>query len=1093
MVNPLTNAAYLLPPLVASAIGLVLMIIVWRSSRRGTAANLFCGVLASVAAVSFLIYTMRSSTTIEQALLRERLIPVIYYASFVLFYHFTLVYTGNRGQRGLLAAAYVSVIVVALASPTPLVIKSMYSAAYGYAPIMGALGKFAALGNFAVMGGGIYNLARRYRTSSSFEERNHLVYIIIAVIFPLIGAFMDAFTSLPPAAIWSNIVFVSICSVAVLKYHLLEIRIVARNTLTYLLVSLIVAVPYLSALFIVNEVVESRAVSWWIHAAAILILGFMLKPVHGWAQWLVDKAFFGDRYDYLKALEQFGKKAQSIINISELGSTMVELAMKALRCSGASLLLSSNNVNGFVVVASTSPPNMPNEVVLSKNSVLVRWLAERQSTVSSQEIEIIPQLRGIAEREKGRLAELDARLLVPIKSGQSSLSGILVLSDKLSRFNYSAENKRLLLAIAGQMGMALENSRLYAEAIRAQENLETWLNGMTDGVIIVETSNKVRFMNRAAINRFGNKVGYTCIGLLGKTAMCPGCPIHGDTTAIKTALHYRAKIGGAYYDIAAAPLVNADGSTSIVEVFRDVSEQMRIEDALRESERRYRLLADNATDVIWTVDMKLRPSYVSPSIQALLGYGVEEALGLKMSELFAPDSFALANRLLLEELKNEKLASGELSRYRTIEIELCAKSGALIPVEVKFSFLRDATEQPIGILAIARDISERRRAEASRRELEKKAELASRLATVGEMAAGIAHEINNPLTGVIGFAGLLKAKDLPDDVKKQVELINTGAERVANIVRRLLTYARQQKPQRTMVNINDILANTLELRAYAMQSNNIQVKCEFDSRLPFIAADASQIQQVFLNIILNAETEMRLAHGKGNLLVKTKLKERSIKITFRDDGPGISPENIQKVFDPFFTTREVGQGTGLGLSVCHGIVTEHGGRIYVESEMGKGATFFVELPISPQAGGQSVAEKNLENVYVALKSRVLVVDDEPIVQSYLNHVLAKEGHQVDICDNGREALAQIKRLRYDVILLDIKMPGLNGIELFNRIKGSLPDLVPRIIFITGDTLSEDTRGFLDKSGISFIAKPISLPELREKINNILEKTNNQGG
>jgi signal transduction histidine kinase len=243
------------------------------------------------------------------------------------------------------------------------------------------------------------------------------------------------------------------------------------------------------------------------------------------------------------------------------------------------------------------------------------------------------------------------------------------------------------------------------------------------------------------------------------------------------------------------------------------------------------------------------------------------------------------------------------------------------------------------------DLNERKRAEKRGKELQQELILSSRLASVGEMASGIAHEINNPLTGVTGFAQLLMKKDIPDDVRKDVEIIYEGAQRVASITRRLLTFAGQQRPKLEHVDINDVIGTTLDMRAYEMKSSNIKVTTELDPELPETMADAGQLQQVFLNIILNAEQEMVMAHKGGNLLVKTERMDNTIKVSIKDDGPGIAKENLEKIFDPFFTTREVGEGAGLGLSVCHGIVKGHGGKVYAESRLGKGATFIVELPI----------------------------------------------------------------------------------------------------------------------------------------------------
>ena len=244
------------------------------------------------------------------------------------------------------------------------------------------------------------------------------------------------------------------------------------------------------------------------------------------------------------------------------------------------------------------------------------------------------------------------------------------------------------------------------------------------------------------------------------------------------------------------------------------------------------------------------------------------------------------------------------------------------------------------------DITERKRAEEEKLELEQKAYLASRLASVGEMASGIAHEINNPLTAVIGFAQLLMDADLPDDLKEDLVTIHKEAQRAAGVARNLLTFARKHAPAKQPTNVNGIIEGVLTLRAYEQNVSNIRINTKLAPDLPEVTADYSQLQQVFINITLNAETAMIEAGNGGMLTITTQKVNHSVRASFADDGPGIAKENLDRIFDPFFTTKEVGKGTGLGLSVCHGIIAEHGGKIYARSKPGSGATFVVELPIN---------------------------------------------------------------------------------------------------------------------------------------------------
>ena len=265
--------------------------------------------------------------------------------------------------------------------------------------------------------------------------------------------------------------------------------------------------------------------------------------------------------------------------------------------------------------------------------------------------------------------------------------------------------------------------------------------------------------------------------------------------------------------------------------------------------------------------------------------------------------------------------------------------------EIALSPIR-ATDTSVYLIQIF-DITERKQAEEKEKQLQQELYLAQRLASVGELAAGVAHEVNNPLTGILGFSQRLMRKSSDKALSHDLEIIHSEARRAAEVVQNLLTFARRHQPKKEYSNINDIVKKTLELRTYAVQTGNVEVVTALAPNLPQIMVDFHQMQEVFLNIVLNAEQAMSEAHGRGKLIVKTRRIKDYVRISFADDGPGISSQNLGKVFDPFFTTREGKGGTGLGLSACHGIVTEHGGRIYVRSKPGKGATFFIELPLSP--------------------------------------------------------------------------------------------------------------------------------------------------
>jgi len=250
-------------------------------------------------------------------------------------------------------------------------------------------------------------------------------------------------------------------------------------------------------------------------------------------------------------------------------------------------------------------------------------------------------------------------------------------------------------------------------------------------------------------------------------------------------------------------------------------------------------------------------------------------------------------------------------------------------------------------------------------------------------------------------------------------------------------------------------------------------------------ADAGQLQQVFLNIIMNAETEMRIAHGEGKLLIKTEAIDDTIRISFKDNGPGIAKENVERIFDPFFTTKKVSKGTGLGLSICHGIISEHNGQIYAKSKLGQGATFTVELPIIPEEKQLELGEPAIDESNKIAEAKILVVDDEPSTLQLLSQILTREGHKVQTVDNASDALERINSERYGLILLDIKLPGMSGMELYKSIQKIAQSLARRVVFITGDVLGADTKDFLSKTKAPYITKPFDIEQLKKDINCIL--------
>jgi len=318
----------------------------------------------------------------------------------------------------------------------------------------------------------------------------------------------------------------------------------------------------------------------------------------------------------------------------------------------------------------------------------------------------------------------------------------------------------------------------------------------------------------------------------------------------------------------------------------------------------------------------------NPQFQKLVGYGEKELMGMDSMDIALPEDRNIVRKNAISMLKRPRLLPYEF-RYvtRKGETRWALESVSYINYRGKRATLGSFM-----------DISETKR-------IEERMLMSSKLVSLGELAAGVAHEINNPLTSVMGFAQLVMAREgVPQDIKEDLDKIYQESRRVVKIVQNLLSFARQSPADKSYTDMNELIEKTLELRSYELKTSNITLATKFAADIPLVMADLNQIQQVILNIIINAEQAIAEAKGKGKITVTTSREKDCVRISIADNGPGIAPENITRVFDPFFTTKPVGKGSGLGLSVCHGIVTEHGGKIYVESTAGKGATFTIELP-----------------------------------------------------------------------------------------------------------------------------------------------------
>jgi len=617
-----------------------------------------------------------------------------------------------------------------------------------------------------------------------------------------------------------------------------------------------------------------------------------------------------------------------------------------------------------------------------------------------------------------------------------------------------------------------ERKRAEEQLRRSEEQFRSVVDNIAVGVSVISPQMKILAANKMVREWFpgvkgdGGEICYRVFNGPPREGVCRHCPtrqtlqdgrVHEAITEMSSGGDIRN------YRVVSSPLTDEQGKVvAAIELVDDITEALKAQESLRASEQRFRVLTERSLAGVMILQHG-RVRYANPTTLRSLGYTLKELSARDIMDFVHPDDVTQAQSLLARVMGGETLEGVELRVLRKDgETSWRRMNASLIEYEGRPSVLVNDS-----------DITQEKQLEQQLIQTEK-------LTAIGELTSGVAHELNNPLAAVLGYAEL--AQDLATDgeLAGYLEHIVAQALRASGIVGNLLTFARQQEPQRQPVSMNAVVHQTLELRAYDLHTSNITVELDLEDTIPPVLGDPHQLAQVILNLINNAEQAIHSRGEKGTITMRTRALVTNgsprVRLEVLDDGPGIRQTHLQRLFDPFFTTKPPGQGTGLGLSISYGIISSHEGLITAENRPQGGARFVIELPATGNAERVSSSEDSV--VPTVAPARILVVEDEEAVAEMLARLLTIDGHQVTVAGDGCEALARVREQEFDLLVVDFKMPRMSGLEFYRQVTGEFPELTDHIVFSTGDVLSPDTRNFLQDVGATALHKPFSIDEAR---------------
>jgi PAS domain S-box-containing protein len=657
----------------------------------------------------------------------------------------------------------------------------------------------------------------------------------------------------------------------------------------------------------------------------------------------------------------------------------------------------------------------------------------------------------------GEANDIELEILVRRPDGERRLLGIAA----------SAILDEVVIGVHGIARDITEERRIQAERERAFQQYERLVTTSPDAIYALDLEGRFTEVSHATARLLERSVD-ELLGLpfaaiidpddlhIANAAFSRRIAGHGEVAEMEVHV-VRPSGERRLAHIRAAPIMDGDRVIGSHGIGRDITDE-------RARRERLLLLAavlDRLPEGVSVTDDGGRTIYCNASYSQLVGEGIDDPFVL------VPEGSAQREEMRAA-VRTAGVWRGSLALDRgpaSLPIEMTSVEVRLDAQALTFTLLRDITDE------VGREQQLRR---------------AERLASVATLVGGVAHELNNPLTAIAGFAELMLLEDRPRDDLEVLRLMKREASRAAKIVADLRVLTRQSQDavvtERAPVDLNDVVRNVVRLQRYSLETASIEVVDDLAADLPHIHGVASELEQVVLNLVVNARQALeQQREQERRLTLRTRRSAAGVSLTVADNGPGIGGDHIERIFDPFFTTRSPGQGMGLGLSLVHRIVAEHGGQVLVESDPGAGATFLVTLPATAAAATDPRGDRTHSGTGAL---RILLVDDEEAIRRVAARFFTRRGHVVDVASDGAEALSMIGRQSYDVILTDLRMPGMSGEVLLQTLQERDPDAARRVALMTGHVARDDEALAVRFPGVPVLEKPFSLPDLQRHVEDL---------